>query len=606
MAHGHHNQEQLTLTQKSEFTLQSAHRYDRSSTARWVLSHIFRYKGFLALALILYLFSALGYSSGSVLVGQAAEALTQRPPDVGQRLAWLSLAIIGVLAMDGVANLLASYSAENIAKRFEADARDELYVSLLGKSQTFHDRQRVGDIMARATDDVGLLSSMVMPGASLILETVLSIIIPLVYIGLIEWRLLLVPLLFVGVYILAVRDYSRQLEPVSGQQRAMFGAMNAGLEETVSGIEIVKASAQENFEREKFRANARTNRDLAVKQGYIEARYLPLLLYAFGLGLTFLHAMWLHGQGIVTIAEIIAVMGLWNVLRFPTFISIWTFSLVQAGLASAERILHVLRAESELDENTGGHQRPIRGEIVFEDVSFGFEGRPLLKNVSFHVRPGQTVAIVGQTGSGKTALTQLINRTYDAVEGRVRVDGVDVREWNMTALRSQISKIEQDIFLFSRSIADNIAFGKPDATRAEIEGAARAAQAHDFILAFKEGYNTVVGERGVTLSGGQKQRIAIARALLRRAPLLLLDDCLSSVDTETEEGILRGLQAEMRGRTSLIVSHRVSTVRHADLIVVLEDGAEAERGTHDALVARGGTYAELAFRQQLEEELEAS
>ncbi len=588
------------MTQKSEFTVHNAYRYDRSSTARWILSHVFRYKGFLALSLMFYLVSAAGYSSGSVLVGQAAQVLAENPPDVWPRLAWLSLAIVGVLAMDGICNLLASYSGENIANRFAADARDELYVSLLGKSQTFHDRQRVGDIMARATDDVNLLNSMIVPGASLILETVLSIIIPLVYISLIEWRLLLVPVAFVLVYIFAVRDYARQLQPVTGQQREKFGAMNAGLEETVSGIEIVKASAQESFEREKFHANARTNRDLSVRQGGIEARYLPLLLYAFGLGLTFLHAMWLYGQGIVTIAEIIAVMGLWNVLRFPTFISIWTFSLMQAGLASAERVLHILRAENELDENVSGHQQPVKGELVFENVSFGFEGRPLLRGVSFHIRPGQTIAIVGQTGSGKTALTQLINRTYDAVEGRVRVDGVDVRDWNMTALRSQISKIEQDIFLFSRSIADNIAFGKPDATREAIEAAARAAQAHEFITSFKEGYNTVVGERGVTLSGGQRQRIALARAFLSNPRILILDDSTSAIDSATEDEIQKALRRIQRGRTTLLITHRLSQIRWADTILVLDQGRLAASGTHEELLRRSPHYRRIFARYEIE------
>jgi len=588
------------VSHKSEFRVQNAYRYSTASTTRWILSHVLRYKRLLLLAIVLLVSSLSSYSFAPVLIGQAAEAITRGGPDAGETLLKLSLAVMGVLMLDGVSNLLAYRSLENIAKRFQADAREELYASLLGKSQTFHDRQRVGDLMARATDDTALLSELIVPGASLIAETVLAIVIPLIYIAAIQFDLLLVPIGFIVAYIFAVRGYTRQLNPVTHLQREEFGKMNAGLEETISGIEIVKASAQEDFERSKFNKAARINREAFVQQGHIEARYLPLLLYAIALGLTFLHGMLLYQQGRVTIANIIGVMGLMTVLRFPTFISIFTFSLVQAGIASSNRILKIIRAETELDENVGGHDQPIRGDIVFEDVSFGYEDRPLLDRVSFQLEPGQTVAIVGQTGSGKSTLTQLVNRTYDVNEGRILIDGVDVREWNLAALRSQISKIEQDVFLFSRTIAENIAFGRPAATQQEIEQAARAAQAHEFITAFAGGYQTRVGERGVTLSGGQRQRIALARAFLSDPRILILDDSTSAIDSATEDEIQKAIRKVQRGRTTLLITHRLAQIRWADHILVLDRGRLVASGTHDELLRRSPHYRRIFARYDIE------
>jgi ATP-binding cassette subfamily B protein len=278
---------------------------------------------------------------------------------------------------------------------------------------------------------------------------------------------------------------------------------------------------------------------------------------------------------------------------------VWTFSLVQSGVVGAERILGIIRAETELDQNTGGHVADLRGEIEFEAVSFGYAGRPLLREVSFHIRSGQTVAIVGQTGSGKSSLTQLVNRTFDPTTGRVRLDGVDAREWSLDSLRSQIGKIEQDVFLFSRSLADNIAFGKPDATPAAIEAAARAARAHDFIMSFQNGYQTRVGERGVTLSGGQRQRIALARAFLSDPRILILDDSTSAIDSATEAEIQQALRRIQRGRTTLLITHRLSQIRWADHILVLDQGRLVASGAHDDLLRRSPHYRRIFARYEV-------
>jgi ATP-binding cassette subfamily B protein len=581
------------MISNSEFHISDAYRYNHRSTTRWVASHIWRYKGLLVLALGLQIVSLTTYASSAVLIGRAAGEMVK--PGGGQ-LAQVALAILIILTMDGIFNLLAFYAYTHIATRFAADARQELYASLLGKSQTFHSRQRVGDLMARATDDVALLSDMVTPGASLLIESTVTFAITLIFIGLIDLQLLIVPGLFIMAYIFAVRGYVHELEPITARLRNQFGHLDAVLAEIISGIEVVKASARELFERDKFRTSARRLRDTAVQQGRIEARYLPVLLFAIAVGLMFLHALWLYQTGVLALAGVIAVMGLMNVLRWPTFSSIFTFSLIQSGLASADRILSIIRAETDLDENAAGIERAVQGEIEFDRVSFGFNDQPLLQDISFCVQPGQTVAIVGQTGSGKSSLIGLVNRTYDATAGRILIDGVDVREWSLDGLRSQIGKIEQDIFLFSRTVAENIAFGRPGATQTEIEQAARDAQAHDFILGFKDGYQTVIGERGVMLSGGQRQRLALARAFLSDPRILILDDSTSAIDSATEAEIQLALRHIQRGRTTLLITHRLAQIRWADHILVIDQGRLVADGTHDELLRRSPHYRRIFAR----------
>jgi ATP-binding cassette subfamily B protein len=283
-----------------------------------------------------------------------------------------------------------------------------------------------------------------------------------------------------------------------------------------------------------------------------------------------------------------------QLLRFPTFISTFTFSLVQLGLAGAERILQLIREETELDENDAGYQAPIRGDIVFENVSFSYDGDAVLRNVSFRANPGQTVAIVGETGSGKSTLIKLVNRIYDVESGRITIDGVDVRDWNLTSLRSQISTIEQDIVLFSRPVAENIAFSLgQNVAMEEIERAARDAQASEFISELPDKYETIIGERGVTLSGGQRQRLAIARALLTDPRILILDDSTSAIDSATEDAIQKAIRRVLEGRTTLLITHRLSQIRWADKVIVLRRGELVDQGTHEELLARCDLYQRI-------------
>ncbi|MBO9311781.1 MAG: ABC transporter ATP-binding protein [Chloroflexus sp.] len=588
--------------QRSEFSIASAYTYDRRSVARWLLSHVGRYWSFTLGFYLCFITAWAAYSGAQAVIGRAADVLSG-PPDYAALTA-LTLGVLALMVTDSFSALIGSLSAETVAARVEADIRQEFYESLLAKSKAFHDRQRAGDLMARATDDTNLVANMIVPGTTLISETVLGIVVPLTFIFFTEPRLIVIPLLFVIGYIITAHQYLRRLMPVIQRQREQYGLMNAGLEETISGIEVVKASAREALERSKYLRNAQRFRDLFIEQGRIEARYLPLLLFGIALGAQFFHALWLYSIGEIGLGQVVAVIGLMNVLRFPTFISLFAFSVFQAGLAGARRILSIINAETDLDENLNGYSAPLRGEITFEHVSFSFAAHPdeaphqVLHDISFHIPAGQTVAIVGQTGSGKSALTQLVNRTYDAISGRVLIDGVDVRDWNLDALRSRIGKIEQDIFLFSRTIAENIAFGAPGATQAEIEAAARAAQVHEFISRMPDGYQTVIGERGVTLSGGQRQRIALARAFLAHPRILILDDSTSAIDSATEDEIQRAIRQAQQGRTVLLITHRLAQIRWADQILVLDSGRLVASGKHEELLRTSPHYRRIFARYE--------
>ena len=582
---------------KREFRLETEYHYNRSTPVRWIISHTLRYPLLPLGVLVTAIFNNYAYSQIQILIGKAFDLIAQPEWEINALLL-LAIGVFVAAVAQSLFGLLRNYSTEYLAQRFERDSRDELYTDLLGKSQTFHGRQRIGDIMARATNDVRTLNIMFSPGLMLIVDSLMGIIVPVILIGTLDTRLLLVPILFLIGFVITVWDYARQLNPVSAAMRDQFGTMNAGLAETISGIEVVKSNAQEAQEQDSFSKDARLFRDYFVRQGEIQARYLPMLVFSIAWAAGFFWAVLLWRAGEISSGTVIAYMGLLGVLRFPTFISIFSFNLVQLGIASAGRILDMINTETEMDENEAGLSKTIKGQVVFENVSFAYNGQPVLKNISFTANPGETVAIVGQTGSGKTTLTHLINRIFDADDGRILVDDVDVKDWNLKSLRSQISTIEQDVFLFSRSLSENIAFGIPNASTDEIEKAAVEAQADDFINSFKDGYQTEVGERGTMLSGGQRQRIAIARAFLTDPRILILDDSTSAIDSETEDQIQRAMRQISSRRTTFLITHRLSQIRWADRILVLKQGQIVAQGTHEELLERSRDYQRIFARYE--------
>ena len=582
------------MNQKSEFSIEGLRDYNRSGPVRWIISHCFEHKLYFFVGLFGFALTYIAFSGARVMFGRGADVIINGGD--AQAVIAVSLAVLILSVSDGLFSLLGSMAMVILSTRVERDSRHELYASLLGKSQTFHDQQRVGDVMARATDDVRQLNFVIHPGIMFIFDMFLGFAVPMIYIAAINLELLLVPVIFVICYVIVVRRYMRRLEPVMMQQRMQYGTLSARLEETISGIEIVKVAAQEIEERKKFKRNAWKFRDFFVQQGKIEAAYLPLLMFGIAYGFFFLHCLHMYSRGILSIGDIVAVASLMQVLSFPVFISLFSISMIQLGIAGARRILELIEQRSDIDENLAGHGAEVVGAVEFDHVTFKFHGSTVLEDVSFKVEPGQTVAIVGQTGSGKSTLTQLVSRTYDVDEGRVLIDGVDVRDWNLDRLRSQMGKIEQDIFLFSRSIAENIAFGVQNARPKEIENAAKEAQAHDFIMSFNDGYESEIGERGVTLSGGQRQRLALARAFLRQPRILILDDSTSAIDSATEDEIQKAMRRAQEGRTTILITHRLSQIRWADRIIVLENGRAIANGSHEELLRSSEHYRRIFAR----------
>ncbi len=589
---------------KSEFTAPLDWVPNQRSPMRWVISHLLRSKWIIAMAI----FGAIGNAAMATVVprstGRAFDAIASRT-DALNVLFWAAIAIALAQSIRAFIQYLRNFGNEVLGQRLERDGRRELYAMLLSKSMGFHDLHPTGEVMARATNDVRELALMMMPGVNLVFGSGNFLVLPIILAPSIYPTLIITPLLFTIAYILAMWQYLKDLQPVTTGVRQAFGTMNAGLTAAIEGIETVKAAAQEDAEVSRFALNAGKVRTAAVNLGRVEAQFLPLLLLGIAEAAGLWHAISLFQQGTLRLGQVVEYVGLLQLFGFPVFTSLFAYSQISSGMAGARRILELIRTENALDQNKGGYQAPMTGTVRFEAVNFAYNAqdksrqqndRPSLEEISFELEAGKTLALVGQTGSGKSTIAKLINRIYDVDGGRVLVDGVDVRQWNLASLRQQISIIEQDIFLFSRTIAENIAFGKPDATQEEIEVAARAAQAHDFICSFPEGYQTMIGERGVTLSGGQRQRIALARAFLANPAILILDDSTSAIDSATEDQIQRAIEAASRGRTTILITHRLSQIRWADKIVVLRKGKVAAQGNHEELLEQSQAYRDIFAR----------
>ncbi len=583
-----------------EFSPETKDRFIKArqkGTRQWILAHLF-YKSnkyYIFIVFFLTILTVNLTSASMIVIGMAISEFL----DGDNSNLMFYVIIILILGVSGpIIRLINSVLREILAQRLERDVRKEFYANLLGKSQSFHDQQKIGEVMARTTDDVRMLNFMVSPAFSLILESFTAMVVPIIYVAIFfPTQLVIAPLIFVITFLFALRDYIHKIGPVTGIMRAEFGQMNAVLNETLTGIEVVKGNTQESAEMKKYFGKAKRYRDAFVKQGHIQAKYLPFLLLAISITFGLAHSIYLYTQGVMNIGQIIAYLGLIGLLRFPTFISIFVFAIVRMAVTSSQRLLEFMNEETNIDENLEGIEKVLDGEVKFENVSFSYgKGSLVLKNISFEIKPGQTVAIVGTTGSGKTTLTKLISRLYDVNEGKILIDNIDVRDYALDSLRSQISYIEQDVFLFSTTVFDNIAFGRVSSLE-EIEIAAKQAQAHQFISEFPEGYNSEVGERGVQLSGGERQRIAIARAFLTNPRILILDDSTSAIDSATEDKIQRAIHNILKDRTTIIITHRLSQIRWADLIIVLKRGEVMAQGTHEELLKTSEEYRKIFIKK---------
>ncbi|NVM16501.1 MAG: ABC transporter ATP-binding protein [Candidatus Lokiarchaeota archaeon] len=576
----------------------------KKGATRWILSHIFHGSNRLFIIIIVFtiILSANLSSIAYIIIGEAISAL------LSDLIAILGnyIFIILILGISGpVMRILSRMLIEILAQRIERDARREFFTNLLGKSQSFHDRQKIGELMARVTDDVRMLNFLISPALSLIVESFTYLFIPIVYIILnYPFQLIIEPVIFSVSFLFLLRSYSRKIGPVTNKLRENFGLLTATLSETLSGIEVVKATVQEEKEMKKYFTHAKNYKDAFMERGKLQAKYYPILVLALIITAGFMHSIVLFDFGLMNIGQIIAYLGILGLLRFPTNISMFVFAIFRLAGSSADRLLELMNKKSEIDENKEGIAKNFSGNIKFENVDFIYPDSktPVLKNISFEVESGQTVAIVGTTGSGKTTLTKLISRLYDVSNGRILIDGSDIREYALQSLRDQISYIEQDVFLFSTTIFDNISFGRVSSLE-QVVNVAQQAQAHDFISELAEEYHSKVGERGVQLSGGERQRIAIARAFLSDPRILILDDSTSAIDSNTEDKIQFAIKNILKDRTTLLITHRLSQIRWADLIIVLKNGEIAAKGNHEELLKTSKEYRKIFVKKfDIEEE----
>jgi ATP-binding cassette, subfamily B, multidrug efflux pump len=566
-------------------------------------------------------------------------------------LYWLAGTLIGVAIVRGLFTFTQGYWSEKVSQAAAYDMRNELFSKIQNLSFSYHDRAQTGQLMTRITSDVDQVRTFISAGLLQMLSAVALLLGSIVMLVSLDWLLALVSLLTVPAIAVVLGYFIQVVRPLFGMVQARLGTLNTVLQENLAGIRVVQAFAREPYEAERYGKSNQELLDANITTVRAMASSFPLVFFISNLGT--LAVIWFGGYQVMD-----GTLSLGSLVAFNSYLSLLIQPLMQIGFisaqiaragVSAERIFDILDAQNEVTDKPGAALLPqISGRVSFENVKFGYFvkaeaiqnrrttepqnspgansgrnasasksgarmngndgagnaggwGAPpdnlILRGVSFTAEPGMTIAIMGKTGSGKSTIINLIPRFYDVTSGRVLIDGHDVRDVTLDSLRSQIGIVLQDTTLFSGSIRENVAYGRPEASDAEVEAAARAAQAHDFIQGFPDGYATVIGERGVTLSGGQRQRIAIARAILRDPRILILDDSTSAVDAETEFQIQQALDHLMQGRTSFVIAQRISTVRSADLIILLDNGRIAAMGSHQELLSDSDLYGEIIDSQ---------
>jgi ATP-binding cassette subfamily B protein len=544
---------------------------------------------------------------GGKPMGPTLQPIIDRLPgttDPGGLLGWTVAATVMLFVLGWTLGFASSLASINLGQRMNYDLAADLLGHLQRLSLTYHNRRSVGDMVRRVSEDTGCVSTI----AKDALLPVLTSLVSLTTMFVIMWRLdpglTLLAVAVMPLMIFALHRYTRPMVDRSYEQQEAEGKVYTVVEETLSAIPIVQAFGREDAADQRFRASTDETLSTTLATTRVQFKFKILTGFATAAGTAVI--IWLGANraldGRLTVGEILVFLAYLGSLYGPLESIMYTSSTVQDAAGSARRVLEVLASTPTVRDRPGAATLlRARGHVRIEGVTFGYEPeRPVLRGVTVEAQPGETVGIVGTTGAGKSTLVGLVPRFFDPWIGRVCLDGRDVREIRLADLRAQVALVPQEPYLFPLSVAENIAYGRPEARQSEIEEAARAAGAHDFILRLPEGFDTVIGERGATLSGGQRQRLAIARALLKDAPVLILDEPTSALDAETEAGLLEALERLAAGRTTLIIAHRMSTIRHVDRIVVLRDGAVVEEGTHAALLERRAIYAQLYDLQHRE------
>ncbi|MCR5862893.1 ABC transporter ATP-binding protein/permease [Flavobacterium sp. J372] len=518
------------------------------------------------------------------------------------------LLIVATTLVAGVLTFAMRQTLIVMSRHIEFDLKNEIFRHYEALSQNFYKKNRTGDLMNRISEDVNKVRQYVGPAIMYALNTIVRFGVVIAHMIVISPKLTLYTLLPLPVLAYSIFKISNEINKRSTLYQQNLSKLSTFTQEMFSGIRVIKAYALENKRNEEFTGLSRDSVDKNLSLAKVNALFGPLMILL--IGISNLVVVWVGGNmyidgnipDIGVIAQFIIYI---NMLTWPVASLGWITSMVQEAEASQKRINEFLKTEPDIKNENPAHTE-VTGEIAFDKVWFTYEDTNItaLKNISFTVKKGETLAILGRTGSGKSTILSLISRLYDADQGTVCIDNKDVKGLNLFDLRDNIGFVPQDAFLFSDTIATNIRFGKEDASEDELVSVAKKAAVHDNIVNFTKQYETILGERGITLSGGQKQRVSIARALIKDAPILLLDDCLSAVDTETEEEILGNLMDYCRDKTTIIVSHRVSSAKNADRIIILEDGEVIQQGTHNQLLAETGYYKELYLKQLSEKEIE--
>jgi len=572
---------------------------NRGATVRRLLGELRPYGRSLALALVYVAVGALSQAGGPWLIGRAIDRniLGDDPAGLYRTMALLfGVYVAGTLAPRGQIRQVGT-----VGQSVLASLRERIFEQLQRLPLRYFDRHPVGDLMSRVTNDVDTLNQLLSQGLTQLLGSLLGLVGIVVAMLVLDWRLALVCFAIIPVMLLTNVFFARRARRAFRTTRQTVSDVTAGLQEEIVGVREAQAFNRTEANIERFKERNAANRAANVQAVAITAAFAPTIdvLSTLATAVVIGYGGYLVLAGTLTVGLLTAFLIYVQQFFRPVQLASQVYTQAQAALAGAERIYNILDEEPEPPDPPEAQKlEEVEGRISFEEVTFAYEpSRPVLHDVSFEIEPGQTVALVGPTGAGKTTIANLISRLYDATEGSVRLDEHDVREVERRSLRRHIATVLQEPFLFSGTVAENIGYGRTDATRDEIEAAARAVSAHELIRALPRGYDTPLGTGGGTLSGGQRQLVSFARAVLADPRILILDEATSNIDTRTEALIQKALGTLMRGRTSVVIAHRLSTIRNADLILVVESGRIAEHGTHASLLASAGLYADLYRRQ---------
>jgi ATP-binding cassette, subfamily B, multidrug efflux pump len=569
-----------------------------------------RYRGRYAIGLVCLLATGTLAMSVPYLLKRAVDTIASGGS--AGTVGWLAATIIMIALMQSVVRTVSRFMIFNVGRDIEYDLRNDLFAHLERLPLSYYQTQQTGDLMSRLVNDITAVRMLLGVGFLNLINTPIYYLYAVSIMVSMDWRLTLASLIPYPLVLIIVKRTSRQLMERTLKTQEGLAAMSSRVQENLSGIHVVQAYVREEAETAAFQ---RLNEEFSAQSmalAKVRGVIMPVMRAVSTLGT--LVVLWFGGlrviAGHLSLGDLVAFIGYLHILAWPTMALGWMLSIVQRGRAALQRLEMIFQAMPSIDEARAEPlAQPLVGAIRFRGTGFAYDGRPTsrhaLTDVDVSLPAGATLAVVGRTGSGKTSLVQLLPRLFDVTEGAVEIDGRDVRTLSLATLRSAIGYVPQDPFLFSRSVRDNIRFGAPEADDAAVQRVAAIAALDRDIAELPRGYDTIVGERGITLSGGQKQRVTLARALIVDPTILILDDALSSVDTETERRILSELRTVMHERTSILIAHRISTVMAADLILVLDEGRVVETGDHQALLARDGFYADLFRRQRLAEELEA-